>query len=324
MFDAQTLQIREVNRAALDLYGYSEEEFLQLTIMDLKPKEDRIIIEKTKRLGLNNYHNEVRHVKKSGEEFSIEVSTHAIQLPSGEHYIVSGHDLTEKHQLQQKIVEEKLAAEKEVAKAIISTQENERSVIGKELHDNVCQLLTTAKLYIENIKHFPELSDEFADKGIELLLKSIQETRCLSKQLVPPVMGDLGFEASIIELIHHYEVLSLFNVQLEFDVSQDSLEKDLKLNIYRILQELLNNIVKYARPSEVKVSIRETRQMIKVVVEDDGVGFDMTKVSTGLGLSNIQNRADVFQGTVHIDTAVGEGCKTVITFPIKAAIAQAS
>jgi signal transduction histidine kinase len=88
--------------------------------------------------------------------------------------------------------EEKLTAQKEISKAIINTQEKERSEIGKELHDNVNQILTTAKLYVENIEYYPEKSNVFVVKSKDLLQKSINEIRFLAKQLVTPVINDLG------------------------------------------------------------------------------------------------------------------------------------
>lgn len=309
-------QITEVNQAAMDLYGYSREEFLSLCIPDLKVEADVPEFCSIMERQVEQYQTIVRHVKKNGEVFYSEISTHAIDLATGRHFIVSGDDMTDKLRLQQKLIEEKIAAQKEIAKAILDTQERERSEIGKELHDNVNQLLTTAKLYIENIHYFPEQKEAFVQKGVSLLQRSIDEIRFLSKQLVTPVMHDIGFEATIEELISHYQSLQLFEIGMHYAICEEMLDQGLTLTIYRIIQEQLNNIVKYAQASLVQVAVEYGENELKVVISDNGVGFDSRKVSKGLGLKNMKNRADVYKGHVDIQAEPGEGSTVTVTFPL--------
>jgi PAS domain S-box-containing protein len=214
IFDAHTFRVVDVNEAALKQYGYSRAEFLQLTVPQLRAKEDQQEFYDAMRSRIKEkeatYHKVVRHVKKNGEILFVEVDSHSIELPSGRHFIAMVQDVTEKIRLQQMVIEEKLTAQKEISKAIINTQEKERSEIGKELHDNVNQILTTAKLYVENIEYYPEKSKVFVVKSKELLQKSINEIRFLAKQLVTPVINDIGFKATLDELIAHYQSLKLF------------------------------------------------------------------------------------------------------------------
>ncbi|WP_121354356.1 sensor histidine kinase [Flavisolibacter nicotianae] len=316
IFRSEDWQITEVNQAAIDLYGYSREEFLSLRIPDLKVEADLPEFYSLMEHQIEQYQTIVRHVKKNGEVFYSELSTNAIDLATGRHFIVSGDDMTDKLRLQQKLIEEKIAAQKEIAKAILDTQERERSEIGKELHDNVNQLLTTAKLYIENIHYFPEQREAFVQKGVSLLQRSIDEIRFLSKQLVTPVMHDIGFEATIEELISHYQSLQLFEIGLHYAICEEVLDQGLKLTIYRIIQEQLNNIVKYAQASLVQVAVEYGENELKVVISDNGVGFDSRKISKGLGLKNMKNRADVYKGQVDIQAEPGEGSTITVTFPL--------
>ena len=316
MFRAADWQIIEVNQAAIELYGYAKDEFLGLTIPDLKLEADLPELDVLHNAQFEQYHNIVRHVKKSGEVFFTDLSIHAIDLPTGRHFIVTGDDMTEKLRLQQELIEEKITAQKEVAKAILDTQERERSEIGKELHDNVNQLLTTAKLYIENIRYFPQQAGEFVTKGVSLLQRSIDEIRSLSKQLVTPVMNDIGFEATIEELISHYQSLRLFDIEVHYAICEEALDKGLKLTIYRIIQEQLNNIVKYAQASLVTVAVLYGEDGIRVTVCDNGIGFDVARTSKGLGLKNMKNRAEVYKGTVEIQTAPGKGSSITVSFPV--------
>jgi signal transduction histidine kinase len=226
--------------------------------------------------------------------------------------------MSEKLQLQQKLIDEKLAAQKKISRAILQTQERERTQIGGELHDNVCQLLTTAKLYFENTRYIPEQRDEFTKKGIELILQSINEIRFLSRQLVTPVIPDAGFKATLEELIKHYESLNVFEIDFCFEATEEKIEKDLKLAVYRILQEQFNNTVKYAKASLVQVTITENCHDLEVHYKDNGIGFDPSTPKKGLGLKNIRNRADAFRGCLEIKAAPGEGCQVNIHFPLSA------
>jgi PAS domain S-box-containing protein len=318
-FHGETLKVVDVNNAAVALYGYSKQEFLGLTITDLKLPEEKgellSAVEELKNQRNGAFQALVRHKKKNGEAFYIDVSSFSIQLATGTHIMVTGTDMTEKLHLQQQLIAEKVGAQKQVARAIIHAQETERSEIGKELHDNVCQLLTTSKLYMENIKHMPAQREEFIAKGIELVMKSINEIRYLSRQLVSPVSNELGFESSVEELINHYRSMNLFEIRFTYAATIDLVDKDLKTSIIRILQEQFNNTVKYARASAVDLCISNTDDILQVRFEDNGVGFD-PDVKKGIGLMNIKNRASAYAGKVKLRTAPGEGCCMEVVFPL--------
>lgn len=317
MFNVETLQIVEVNEAALRLFGYEKDEFLQLRLHDLILDEDSQELENSPEENLSRYKDIILQQKKNGEIFSLEITSQPINLPTGRHYIVIGDDVTEKIALQQMVLEEKFAAQKEVAKAIINTQENERSEIAKELHDNVNQLLTTAKLYIENINYFPDQRESFTQKGIALLQKSIDEIRSISKQLTTPVINDIGFRATLDELLNHYSAMNLFQIDLKYNLKEESIEKGLQLTVYRIIQEQMNNIVKYAKASSVNISVMACSESLEVTISDNGVGFDKRKVTKGLGLKNMKNRVEVYKGDFHIRSTVGSGTVVQVTFPFQ-------
>lgn len=320
IFHIDTYRIVEVNDAAIKQYGYSREEFLNHTIIDLRPPEDQPAlfdtIEKYRHQKGAVFSSTHRHIKKSGELFFVQIYATIIDLPTGEHSLVIANDMTEKLQMQQRIISEKVMAQKEIAKAIIQTQEKERREIGKELHDNVNQVLTTIKLYIENIRNYPDHQAVFIDKSVTLTQRAINEIRFLSKQLVTPVINDLNFKAAIMEMMDHYQSLNLFRINYTFDVDEEQLDKDIQLTIYRIIQEQLNNIVKHAKASVVHVTVSD-KEVLQIVITDNGKGFDISNITSGLGLSNIKNRAEVYKGIVKVESAPGNGCSLTITFPAK-------
>ena len=101
-----------------------------------------------------------------------------------------------------------------------------------------------------------------------------------------------------------------------YKVNEKLLNKDLKLAVYRILQEQFNNTVKYAKASHVNMSLQTNKSKLKVVYKDNGVGFNPTIKKSGLGLKNIQNRAETYRGEVNIKAAIGKGFSSNIFFPL--------
>ncbi|RYY87053.1 MAG: PAS domain S-box protein [Chitinophagaceae bacterium] len=320
IFRREDLRFVEVNDAALEHYGYTREEFLAMTVIDLQPPGER---ERVLRMLTGDFmpagrmQNISQHMTKDGSIISVELTTHGIYLASGYHVLVNANDVTEKLALEQKVLEEKITAQKAIARTIINTQEKERSEIGKELHDNVNQILTTAKLYIENIGYYPDQQETYVSKSAALLQRAITEIRNLSKALVTPVLYDIGLRATIEELIEQYRALQLFVVNFSFDAKEEKVENGLQLTIYRILQEQLNNITKHAQASKVSVEVSATDTSIRICIADDGVGFDPQQKRSGLGLNNMRNRIDVFKGEMHIRTAENAGCSICITFPLQ-------
>ncbi|TCJ12533.1 PAS domain S-box protein [Flaviaesturariibacter flavus] len=263
---------------------------------------------------------ELRHYRRDGQSYWLELKGQPAFSPKGEveHYFAIATDITHRRELELRVIEQKINAQKEISKAIIRTQERERSDIGKELHDNVSQILTTAKLYVENIGYFPERRADFIRQSQELVQRSINEIRFLSKQLVPPVLNDIGFRATLDELITQYLSLRAFHIDFHYGLSSErKLHKELQLTMYRIVQEQLNNIVKYAGATNVEIGIRQDGGMLRLWVADDGTGFDTRRPHKGMGLSDIRNRAEVYRGKVHLDSAPGKGCRLSIELPIR-------
>lgn len=311
IFDSTSGCVLEVNQRALQHYGYSCDEFTKMSLYRLWPesKQSEVMV-RLKELQNDNaaINGRWTHVTKNGEAICVEMLSHKINYGKRDAVLILANDITSQVLLETQLLEEKISRQQEITKAVIHTQEKERSEIGKELHDNVNQVLTTIKLYIENIRAFPDQSHLFLEKSIDLTQRTINEVRFLAKQLVTPVMHDLGFKATVDELITHYKSLQLFELLLEFNVNEQKLETGVKLTMYRIIQEQLNNIVKHAKASFVKISIQEKDELLKVTVEDDGVGFDTQSVHHGIGLKNIRNRTEAYKGILKIVSSKGNGC----------------
>lgn len=224
-------------------------------------------------------------------------------------------DTTEKTLLEEKLEEERNKRQQEITDAVITAEENERHQIGQELHDNVNQLLATAKLYIgmaqktATTKDLPILTE--ADKFIDTALNEI---RNLSHSLISPFLDEYGLLEALDYLTRSISKAGKLPIHTEIEIDEHRLEQKLKLTIYRIIQEQLNNILKYAKATSVKITLVQSNSSIILNIKDDGAGFDTGKTYKGMGLMNIRTRASLLNGKVHIISSPGKGCELKINF----------
>jgi PAS domain S-box-containing protein len=232
--------------------------------------------------------------------------------------IGAAQDVSERKRLEKELLNNELEHQKAINLATVETQEQERSEIGKELHDNVNQVLTTTKLYLDLAISNPELRDDMVLKSNKNIINVINEIRQLSRSLMNPSIGDLGLIDSIHDLIENINLTRKLHVSLQAKPEiEDLLDKNQKLTIFRIIQEALNNAIKHAKATKVSIKILYNTTMVEVVIEDNGIGFNLQKVKKGAGLKNIQNRIYLINGTHNIESAPFKGSKIIINFPFK-------
>jgi signal transduction histidine kinase len=216
--------------------------------------------------------------------------------------------------LERKISEQKIQEQKKIARAIIKAQDRERNHIGKELHDNVNQLLAAAKIYLSVAAHEDKVALQSIKYPMELIESSIQEIRQLCQNLVAPLMN-VNLEGYVNELLNILHQRTVTKTDFTYSIPENLLSDDLKLNIYRVLQEQITNILKYAEAENVAISIKEHEKSIHIMVADDGKGFDLEKKRTGIGISNMISRVQSFNGTIEIESSIDNGCRTQISIP---------
>ena len=226
-------------------------------------------------------------------------------------------DLTEKKKLEQQLMQEQEQKHKAVSQAGISAQEAERSEISRELHDNVNQLLMSAKLFMDSAKNDPTNTVEHINKATTYQLTAVEEIRKLSKALNTSLVKVIGLSRSIDDIIINMKAFQQIETKFNYDQKLDKiLSDDQKLMIFRILQEQTNNIIKYANAKNVTISLREENNSIYLSIVDDGKGFDTSVQSKGIGFNNIYNRVDAFGGEVDLVSSPGNGCSLHIIFPL--------
>lgn len=312
LYEKSTFRFTKINNAAIVQYGYTENEFLQMTLLDLIPVEDKQKAIETvagqNRILNQTYQAKSRAVKKSGEMIEVETFSTPIIINDEENTLVIAIDVTEKNLHEHAII-----------KAIIKTQEDERYEIGGELHDNVCQILATSMLSLGMLKKSLAADGakwyEECNKNINL---ACDEIRNLSHRLAPAFFDESTLEDAFRMLLDTFNVEDKYNISLVFSdsVKKIPLNLELQLNMYRILQEALKNILKYSNASFIEVNVIIYKNNLKMRISDDGVGFNTASVKSGIGMANMKRRAELFSGKLEIDSSPGHGCVVFIEIPL--------
>jgi two-component system, NarL family, sensor histidine kinase UhpB len=226
-------------------------------------------------------------------------------------------DLTEMKSLEDRLTKQQLNHQKQLIEASLIGQEKEKEQIGKELHDNINQVLASIKLYIEtSIKH-EHLREELLLKCRENTIYAIDEIRKLSHSLVIPSLGDHGLIAALQELRDELNATGEFIIHLKIEnVDETSFDNNKKIMIYRIVQEQINNIIKYAKASDIFIHLKTYNSHFMLIVSDNGVGFNTAVKPRGIGLKNIESRVSYYSGEMQLTSEPGKGTSLEIVLPL--------
>ena len=198
--------------------------------------------------------------------------------------------------------QQKLELERQSKKFLIEGQENERERIARDLHDGLGAMLTAMKLRLTQ-ENDDTPNGEFA----KLLDEAIKEARNLSRNLMPSVLMDFGLYDALAQLAQSTEKNTGIKVKYLCDSDSDKskLEKAKQVYLYRIAQEGINNAVKYADCSEIKLSLTEFDDQIILFISDNGIGLNLEKIeqSSGLGFRNIRERTELLNGELTIESS---------------------
>jgi two-component system sensor histidine kinase UhpB len=322
VFDEVTYRFLEANSAAIQHYGYTQEEFLGKTLADIRlsGNEDLLREEVAAIRGVREGVKKgiIQHRKKSGEVIFADIAWHHINYRDRPAILVLANDVTERIQLEEELNEQRLSRQKQITEAVILAQEKERTEIGKELHDNVNQILGASNLYINTAMTDDEMRQELLERSTELVSSAINEIRKISKSLITPGLREIGLIESIEDIIDDMK-MAKYDMLIDLDlqnIAEDQIEDRRKLTLFRIVQEQLNNIVKHARATRVLIRLSVESAFIVLTIADNGVGFDVGRHRKGVGITNIISRTELFNGRVDIQSAPGEGCTLSVSLPM--------
>jgi len=196
--------------------------------------------------------------------------------------------------------------------SVLQGQEEERSRLARDLHDGVGGLLSGIKLSLAGMKgnvYLPEQGAQSLGNVISQLDHSISELRRVSHNMMPEALIRYGLREALENYCANINVSGGIRVQLQTYGMEERLEQSTEIVLYRIVQELLNNVIRHARAGQVLVQLIRKEDRFSLTVEDDGIGFDHGKVGSmmGAGIANVRARAEYLGGTVDIHSAPGQG-----------------
>jgi len=226
-------------------------------------------------------------------------------------------DITQQKQMEDQLMSERQQRQRENSETAMRVQEQERNRLGMELHDNVNQLLSTIRLYAAMLKPEAESEIEIKDKIIEYALLAIDEIRNLSREMVVPELKSGTLEENIRKMKYDIERSTPLRMDLEIKIEEELIGPGKKLTFFRIIQEQVKNILKYSQASAMEIRLELIERLAVLTINDNGVGFDMEKIATGVGFHSIIERARLYHGTAHIEASPGKGCLIRVSLPMQ-------
>lgn len=230
----------------------------------------------------------------------------------------SKKDITLQREMESKLMQSEINKQILITQATLAGQEKEREAISKELHDNINQVISSTKLYLEVVRNNPMENIELINRSIENLNMVVQENRKISKSLSPPSLGDVNLEDALEELIADINLTNKVKAQFNYlgSFNDKLITEEMRISIYRILQEQLNNILKHAEATEVNVDLTRQHNRLMLSIADNGKGFDPQQKRKGIGITNIINRTTLLHGSAEIESEPGKGCVLNIIIPL--------
>jgi PAS domain S-box-containing protein len=233
----------------------------------------------------------------------------------GTAYFIISTDISERKIMEEERIIGKIERQREVARVILQSQEIERNALGRELHDNINQMLASVSLQLAYYLEKPADNLDLIKKCREILSEAIQEARALSHHMVMPRFSQNSLQDELELLFGCFD--SSIDVNLDFGkMKETKIPSTIKETIYRIAQVQLHNIAKYSNANQVGMRVTSNLAGVKLMICDNGIGFDTTQKRKGIGITNIYTRVESYNGTVSIISQPGEGCILSVTLPL--------
>ena len=265
--------------------------------------------------------------------FWLDVTLIPIKSIQGEvyQYLVICSNVTQRKEAEatlQKINDARLRKQKYEQKlrslSIITGQERERKRMSQEVHDGIGQMLTALKFGLESLSSTSEKENERLTGLKQLVHQTIKEVRRISSDLLPTVLNDYGLSAALKELMSMSKPATDINLVFEDRMDLDErLNRNIEVSLYRICQESINNAIKYSKAETIKVKLTSDVEFLNLIIEDDGVGFDIEEIEkinrtkeSGNGLNNMRERAELINSKLYINSNTSKGTTIFVEVPL--------
>lgn len=332
VYDVETLAFLAINDAAVHHYGYSRDEFLAMTIKDIRPLEDiPALLEKLSRIatGLDVKVGVWKHRKKNGALIDVDISSYTLTFAGKRAQVIVASDITER-----KRAEEQLKNSREKLRALSahlqSVREEERTRIAREIHDELGQELTGLKIDLSWLaKRLSEQSHTTTRAVLLDKIKSmsesidttIQSVRRISSELRPGVLDAFGLTAAIEWQTQEFQNRTGINCEHTLPSENIVLEQDRSTAMFRIFQEILTNVARHADATRVNLSMKQDAGDLVLEMRDNGRGITEAEISDNqsLGLLGMRERALLLGGEINISGIQGKGTEVTVRIPLRTA-----
>jgi two-component system, NarL family, sensor histidine kinase UhpB len=314
--------IKAANRAACEMFGLTEEELIRAGrsgIID--PADRRFTSAVGKRARNGRFFGELTYRRKDGTKFPAETSS--VIMDDGYSSFVILRDISERKQAEQELLDRQQKINS-MAMGLSVAEEKERCLIAEQLHDQIAPKLFLTKMKVHSlIDRLPPGDYGPAMDAVDALIDlGVEDIRSLTFQLRPPILADVGLEAALRWLGEEFNENYGLQVQIEDDKKVKPLKYELRSAIFQIVRELLMNIAKHAGTKNATICIKREKETIIVMVEDNGVGFDVENSSLikprsgGFGIFNTRMKIEYLGGELSIVSSPGQGTRVSIRAPL--------
>jgi PAS domain S-box-containing protein len=230
-------------------------------------------------------------------------------------YFAIATDITDRQQMEKERLQKEIEQQKEITRVTLESQENARNELGRELHDNINQILAAVNMQVAYCLSHYEKGRPALETVHENVKEAMYEIRRLSHTMVMPRFREDSLNEKLNKLLVNYSNGQVIKLDTR-GWTEKNIPISVKETFFRVAQEQLNNIHKYAQAKEVVVHIENSANNASMSIEDNGVGFDTEKERAGIGLSNIISRVELYNGTTKIISSPGKGCVLSINIPL--------
>ena len=310
-------KITDVNRATEDATGVSREQLIGSDFSDYftEPEKARAGYKEVFQQGLvRDYPLELKH--RDGQVTPVHYNATLYRDETGKimGVFAAARDITERKQAE--------AALRRLASELVMAEERERKRIAGVLHDDIAQILAAIRMRLDLLQGVPsdQRDNQVLKEAKSFLLQTIQETRALMNDLGNPVLFDLGLKSACEALADRLMEKSHVRIRCDIRDAYKDLNPDVKILLYQVVRELLNNVVKHSQAKNAQLLISMDKGHFRVQVRDDGVGFDpqtlgKPTVEGGYGLYSIRERLIAIEGSLRIESSPGNGTTVTASLP---------
>ncbi len=302
--------IKDANKSAGDQLNYEAGSLIGKPITDLHKGNISYFKNIAKQLKNNNSiidHESVLHTRR-GEIIPVRINISYFNDEMKNQFILlTATDIT----FQTK-------ADNLIIRAIINTQETERQRLSKDFHDSIIQQLSAIKFYIStttNLSKNQKLK-EILLKSNEAMTEVITDMRNISFNLMPSALEEFGLVKAVREFCDHFQYHGKVNFNMEQKNRLPDFPPEVKIDLYRVIQEFINNAIKHGEAKEIRIAFSYNKKILKVILVDNGKGFDNQKARKGMGLQNVKSRIKSHNGKLDIISNIGKGTCYKIGIPL--------